>query len=304
MEAATPALSAVPPALSTASSSTSLETSSSSLSEEEQALSTALRALSVNSMQPRAIAGSPDIFCVVPESCVSVPASPLAAGSHVTPSPSPSAQLCGRCVNTPGSSGNASPAPCSICLSPVHSHGRKGGRRSSISKNFSKFRTQCCGQLFHKECLARHKAQATSPSNPRACPLCRSVQPTGLTPSNRPQPTATGGSFVNGWQLHNEMVRRVSAARGAVQRSLAARRGGPTSPAGPQSVFFTSPGAAAASVRVRSNPQSRIEAAAPAAPVAPVGPPAPVDVGDGNGFEGEVFMGVDMDENEAPVELQ
>lgn len=56
--------------------------------------------------------------------------------------------------------------------------------------------------------------------------------------------------------LHNEMVRRVSAARGAVQRSLAARNraggGGAPSPGG-SSVFFTSPGAAYASVSSRTN---------------------------------------------------
>ena len=94
----------------------------------------------------------------------------------------------------------------------------------------TKFRTPCCGQLFHKECLERHKqgvACASPSSHARACPLCRSLEPTGLTPSHvqpQPRPPMGGGGFVNGWALHNEMVRRVSAARNAVQRSLAARR--------------------------------------------------------------------------------
>ena len=108
---------------------------------------------------------------------------------------------------------------CAICLSPVQ------------KRRFSKggiYKTRCCHNVFHKDCLKRHKEQAcASPATgvvrPRACPLCRSLTPTGLTPSTRPHvrgaPASIGG-FVSGLALHGEMVRRASAARSAVQRSL------------------------------------------------------------------------------------
>ena len=69
----------------------------------------------------------------------------------------------------------ASPAVCSICLSPV------------IALSESEFRTECCGNLFHKHCLARHKGYRSEAS--RSCPLCRSKAPTGLTPG-RPKPVS------------------------------------------------------------------------------------------------------------------
>lgn len=99
---------------------------------------------------------------------------------------------------------------------------RRDGKRVSI------FKTRCCHNAFHKECMKKHKEQccvspATGAIRPRACPLCRSVTPTGLTPSTRPHARAapaSSGGFVSGWALHSEMVRRASAARAAVQRSL------------------------------------------------------------------------------------
>ena len=69
----------------------------------------------------------------------------------------------------------ASPAVCAICLSPV------------IALSESEFRTECCGNLFHKHCLARHKGYRSEAS--RSCPLCRSKAPTGLTPG-RPKPVS------------------------------------------------------------------------------------------------------------------
>jgi hypothetical protein len=103
--------------------------------------------------------------------------------------------------------------------------------------------------------MARHKAQQTSPSHTRACPLCRSAQPTGLTPSGPPPQPPLGrafqGGFVSGRQLHGEMVRRASAARLAVQRSLAAHQPGAASPS---AVFFASPGAAYEAVSRTTRP--------------------------------------------------
>lgn len=263
--------------------------------EEERALSTALRALSVN-MQP----GSPrqlntpgELFCQVPESlCLSVPASPITSSSVVTPSPSPGG---GPSSHTPSSS----PITCSICLSPVKRDSSR--RRSSISKVFSsasKFRTQCCGNVFHKDCLARHKAQvASSPGhNARACPLCRSMQPTGLTPSYRPpmQQQQSGG-FVSGLSLHNEMVRRASSARNAVQRALVARQasggaeGATPTPPPPSSVFFTSPGAAYSAMSAGNGHgalESRFESASADAPAADGGAPV------GDAVEAATAVGV------------
>ena len=89
------------------------------------------------------------------------------------------------CSSTPGiatpsaapvSKGQAaSPAVCAICLSPV------------MALSESEFRTECCGNLFHKHCLARHKGYRSEAS--RSCPLCRSKAPTGLTPG-RPKPAS------------------------------------------------------------------------------------------------------------------
>ena len=170
-------------------------------------------------------------------------------------------------MRTPGSSAPStasSPVACSICLSPIRK-GRRGGR----------FQTQCCHQLFHKECLQKHKEHTASPSHPRACPLCRSVAPTGLTPYRPPiLPSMGGGGFISGLALHAEMRRRVSAARNAVARSIAARTTATTAAAAasgdsrpnvgttpaadaPQpsrygtNIFFTSPGAAYTAVRAR-----------------------------------------------------
>ena len=88
------------------------------------------------------------------------------------------------CSSTPGIStpcapvtkGEAlSPAVCAICLSPV------------VALSESEFRTECCGNSFHKHCLARHKGYRSEAS--RCCPLCRSKAHTGLTPG-RPKPVS------------------------------------------------------------------------------------------------------------------
>lgn len=166
--------------------------------------------------------------------------------------------------NSSAPSTASSPVACSICISPIR-EGRRGGR----------FQTQCCHQLFHKECLQKHKEHTASPSHPRACPLCRSVAPTGLTPYRPPiLPSMGGGGFISGLALHAEMRRRVSAARNAVARSIAARTAATTAAAAasggsranvgttpavdaPQpsdsgtNIFFTSPGAAYTAVRAR-----------------------------------------------------
>ena len=60
-----------------------------------------------------------------------------------------------------------SPAACAICLSPV----------GTTAECFS---SACCGNKFHRACLAKHKSFASEAA--RACPLCRSRKKTGLTP--------------------------------------------------------------------------------------------------------------------------
>ena len=60
-----------------------------------------------------------------------------------------------------------SPVACAICLSPV---------RNSTEC----FSSACCGNQFHRACLAKHKSFASEVA--RACPLCRSRKKTGLTP--------------------------------------------------------------------------------------------------------------------------
>ena len=88
------------------------------------------------------------------------------------------------CSSTPGIStpcapvtkGEApSPNACAICLSPV----------AALSE--SEFHSECCGNSFHKHCLARHKGYRSEAS--RCCPLCRSKAHTGLTPG-RPKPVS------------------------------------------------------------------------------------------------------------------
>ena len=88
------------------------------------------------------------------------------------------------CSSTPGiltpcapvTKGEApSPNACAICLSPV----------AALSE--SEFHSECCGNSFHKHCLARHKGYRSEAS--RCCPLCRSKAHTGLTPG-RPKPVS------------------------------------------------------------------------------------------------------------------
>ena len=186
--------------------------------EAENHLSSALAALSVSVSNTNS----------QPPSAPATPGARQNGSSFTTPLHSPSGHL-----NSATSSAAASPhtpVACSICLSPIVKRRNWSGSRGKGKG--ATFRTKCCNQLFHKDCLARHKAQAcSSPSSGRACPLCRSTEHTGLTPSNRPQArvplagmSGTNGGFVSSWALHGEMVRRASAARQAVQRSLATTR--------------------------------------------------------------------------------
>ena len=141
--------------------------------------------------------------------------------------------------------------------------------------------TPPCLQLFHRDCLARHKEQApSSPSQARACPLCRSVQPTGLTPSTRPQPQrpGNGGGFVSAWQLHSEMVRRASAARSAVQRSLAARNAQAPAAAATMQAPFASPGTAYNAVSRAQRASAALAAAANASSSSGAQPAGPEGV--------------------------
>jgi hypothetical protein len=129
-------------------------------------------------------------------------------------------------LSRPGSAANhssQSSCTCAICLSPVR---RALSTRRGISfvdgtpslPRKMPFRTQCCGQLFHRSCLAAFKEQADG--NTAACPLCRSERNTGLTPLRQPTPQ-TG--FVGASSMRSTMRARASAARLAVQRGLSAR---------------------------------------------------------------------------------
>ncbi len=129
----------------------------------------------------------------------------------------------GRCH----ASSTPSPAPgcaCAICLSPV----------KKVSEAHT---TKCCHQRFHRECLLRYKVQ-TSADHSLACPLCRSTVATGLTPV---RPAA--GGFVSAGNIHEAMLRRVAAARNAVQRRISSGTDG-----GPAATFI-SPGRAYLDVR-------------------------------------------------------
>ena len=190
-------------------------------------------------LPPTDTAQSPALPCPPCSSPTAVMGSPVTAnvgwsrphGSPVTPTPF------GRTrKGSPASSTSASPVPCSICLSPV---GRGSLLASPIQKEMrARFRTPCCGQLFHRDCMQRHKEQCAS-GGMRCCPLCRSAEPTGLTPQHRHAPG--GGS--------SEMRRRVAAARAAVQRSLERNAAAARAAAAPalasstSSVFFTAPAA-------------------------------------------------------------
>lgn len=108
--------------------------------------------------------------------------------------------------------------------------GRRGSHTPSSSASpgcgggCEVFQAPCCGQYFHKACLKRYK-QSTAYSGGSSCPLCRSELTTGLTPAR------TAGGFVSAGAVHTAMLRRVSAARLAVQRSMAARAATAEAPA-------------------------------------------------------------------------
>mmetsp|Transcript_13838 Transcript_13838/g.31323 ORF Transcript_13838/g.31323 Transcript_13838/m.31323 type:complete len:123 (-) Transcript_13838:230-598(-) len=76
--------------------------------------------------------------------------------------------------------------------------------------------------VYSCQCMVAYKKGGCDGAAPghTGCPLCRSTQATGLTPC-RPQ---TG--FVSGRAMHSAISQRASAARLAVQRSLAARATG------------------------------------------------------------------------------
>eukprot|EP00965_Chrysotila_dentata_P145974 4822579-Pleurochrysis_carterae.AAC.5 len=132
------------------------------------------------------------------------------SGAAVMSTPAPLNALPSRGALT-CSTNKATPGPsCAICLSPVKN---RCGSRCSIDPHGDKFKTPCCHQLFHRDCLAKFKARAMY-HEPAACPLCRSQQPSGLTP----KPVPTG--FVTSSSVHAAMLARVAQARNAVQRSL------------------------------------------------------------------------------------
>lgn len=158
---------------------------------------------------------------------------------------------------------------CSICLSPVS----RGSQRGPLSPLCSveqisswanvlqsppppplhrgRFRTPCCKQLFHQECMKNYKTIGIGSSIAHTnCPLCRSEQRTGLTPCgmktgelHQPRTAETQlletqpcvhpylngvsrprSGFVSGRAMHTAISQRAAAARLAVQRSLAARQ--------------------------------------------------------------------------------
>ena len=233
-------------------------TERSSSEEEELMLASALtRALSDLSVNVPSVPASPQTFrdCEGSGPCTPTAKTPQSRSSFTGKIIFGSSR--GSSAATSPNTSLAAPSPsvvCSICLEPVKLRPRMRG-----GGNLTPFQTPCCHQFFHKACLKRHKEHCASPSNPRACPLCRSQQPTGLTPSQGSPRIARG--FVSGLSLHTEMMRRVATARNAVARSLAAQRSAQEAPshagsdpqpqphrslsASPRSsVFFTSPGAA------------------------------------------------------------
>jgi len=114
---------------------------------------------------------------------------------------------------------------CAICLSPVRRVAAPTRRGLSFAGDGPgslprklPFRTQCCGQLFHRSCLSAFKEQAGG--NATLCPLCRSDCVTGLTPRRQPAPRT---SFVGASSMRELMRSRAAAARLAVQRGLSAR---------------------------------------------------------------------------------
>ena len=152
-------------------------------------------------------APTPRLTCIAPKTSMTVPDD---ADATITPSTTPKA----RRVSSTHSSTCSSSATCDcpICLSPVSmrstSSRRAAGRRTG-------FRTQCCGKIFHLQCLQEHKGTSVL----RACPLCRSEQPTGLTPARR----VTGFVEQSSNLETRAMLMRVSSARRAVQMRLANR---------------------------------------------------------------------------------
>ena len=228
----------------------------------DAALANALRELSLTVQTGSSL--NVDASCLTPNRAHDAP---CASGqvAHMTPSP----------IESP-----CNPNVCAICLSPV----RKGrlARSRGVSPAASavasspvasspqcrgpSFRTPCCRQLFHKECLRRYK-QGVVGGLGTACPLCRSEHATGLTPSR------TMGGFVSSLAVHTAMLRRVSTARAAVQRSLAAG-GGPAahsaaSPAPPAATgggaahLFFSPGGAYQDVVQQQQQQPQPQRPAP-----------------------------------------
>ena len=275
---------------------------------DDAPLHAALRSLSLNHAVAQQRSESGSSHCILPNGMLlspvhtgtscdlsrdpSIPASPLARTFTdgppqlttpsadfrtpvVTPLGTPTPSPCSRRSSTA-----ASPNSCAICLSPIQKRRGGGG-----APGRQRFQMPCCRNSFHRDCLARHKqCSAGSPTaRHRGCPLCRSVQPTGLTPASRqpPQVSAAGG-FVSGGALHNEMcarrrqpprlrshatqrllhaplpvsahsglsgrLRRVAAARSAVQRGLAARATAAPPPSASGTPPFSSPGAAYLSV--------------------------------------------------------
>ena len=148
---------------------------------------------------------------------------PVACSPHETPRATPLATPLGS--GSVAWHGSQSSCTCAICLSPVRRaplSTRRGisfgdGNTPSLPRKVP-FRTQCCGQLFHRSCLTTFKEQAVG--NTSACPLCRSERQTGLTPHRLPTPH-TG--FVGASSMRSTMRARAAAARLAVQRGLSAR---------------------------------------------------------------------------------
>ena len=130
--------------------------------------------------------------------------------ANITPSTTPKAR---RASSTHSSSCKSSAnCECPICMSPVSMRSTSSRRATGRAG----FRTKCCGKWFHAQCLEDHKGTSVL----KACPLCRSEQPTGLTPARH----VTGSISTSSNLETRAMLMRVSNARLAVQRSLQANR--------------------------------------------------------------------------------
>ena len=119
-------------------------------------------------------------------------------------------------LHSPAASDDEDEQACPICMECVDS--APPTPSNSLKPPRSPFKTACCKQLFHRACMAKYRECAADHAG---CPLCRSLQETGLTPLEtqrsrfRARTTAAAGG-------REAILARHAAARQAVQARAAA----------------------------------------------------------------------------------